>query len=211
MGFTAIFICPSCLAVADYKPGSGLLPPVINGKDITLELPIVHPLTVEATEAVFLQPGFQTNDPNSTFIAEIVPCTSGGGGGSGGGKDLALGGPDIYDTLNMIDPTQLTSTSETTGVKAGEGNTLNASGPSKLQILPTVSNGTFLVTSSPADLENISFPLVIDAFRQDATYRLQNGGNTTVNLNLSLLGNGLYFIQINNGVKTTTQKVIINK
>ena len=84
------------------------------------------------------------------------------------------------------------------------------SAASKLKIYPTVSSGFVNITGASADLSN-AYILVTDESGR-TVYKLYNSSrNTNLQLNLGMLGNGLYFLQINNGTKTTTQKIIIQK
>jgi hypothetical protein len=78
-----------------------------------------------------------------------------------------------------------------------------------LLVYPTVSTGAINITGSATDLSNANI-LVFDETGR-TVFSLHNEANTTLYLDLGNLANGLYFMQIRQATKTTTQKIIINK
>jgi type IX secretion system substrate protein len=81
---------------------------------------------------------------------------------------------------------------------------------SRLQVYPTMSTGLVTVAGNPTSLGNADI-LVVDESGH-TVYHIHNGANTTVNLHLGSLSNGLYFIRVNNGSGAVlTQRIIINK
>ncbi len=60
-------------------------------------------------------------------------------------------------------------------------------------------------------MENANIPWSLDGSRTRLVYRMFNAAATTINLDLNKFANGMYFVQINNGTKPATQKIIIQK
>ena len=90
------------------------------------------------------------------------------------------------------------------------GNRADFTEASHLQVYPTVSTGLVTVAGNSTSLGNADI-LVVDESGH-TVYHLHNGENTTVNLYLGSLSNGLYFIRVNNGSGAVlTQRIIINK
>jgi|SRR5579872_4278018 len=90
------------------------------------------------------------------------------------------------------------------------GNRADFAEASRLQVYPTVSTGLVTVAGNSTSLGNADI-LVVDESGH-TVYHVHNGENTTVNLYLGNLTNGLYFIRVNNGSGAVlTQRIIINK
>jgi hypothetical protein len=66
-----------------------------------------------------------------------------------------------------------------------------------------------MITGSLSDLENADIMVSDEAGRN--VYRSHNAENTTIQLDLGNLKNGLYFLQIRQGAKISNQKIIINR
>jgi len=83
------------------------------------------------------------------------------------------------------------------------------SGSFRTQIYPAISNGHVGITGSPADLANSN--MTVTNMSGQPVYRLHNDKATTLNLDVTKFVNGMYFLQITNGSRITTQKIIIQK
>ena len=206
-----VFVCPSCGGLITYNTGTA---PVGESAAGTISAGSGDPsllavsvsstavTTFTAATQINLLKNFTANVTTGIFTAQIVPCdpsqqvTSESNPLEGGTVTLP---PPIVESAG--NPNAETRTAQTFGA-AG-----NADIP--LQVYPTISAGGFTITGSVADVGNANI-LVTDESGRDV-YRLHNTGNTTIHLDLSKLGKGLYFLQISNGFKTTTQKIIISK
>lgn len=78
-----------------------------------------------------------------------------------------------------------------------------------LVVYPTVNKGSVTVTGSAASLAKANI-IVFDATGR-TVYSLYNEAGTTLYLALGNLADGLYFLQIRQASKVTTQKIIIMK
>jgi Secretion system C-terminal sorting domain len=193
-----VYACPSCTALLTYS--SGTLPTgesaagtIRAGGSGTVSNAAGLATTFSAAKEIDLLPSFQASAASgATFVAQIVPCAN-------------TIPADIPNNLfNANPPPRINPDKQSPAVPQDQPVSTG------LQIYPTISPGTFTITGASADLAN-AYILVTDESGR-SVYRLYNGaGNTTVKLNLSPLGSGLYFVQINNGSKTTTQKIIIQK
>lgn len=161
--------------------------------------------TLTAATRIDLLRNFQANPGTGTFVARIVPCTS------------SIPTTTIFDGDSVtvsVPPPRPDITGTVRGIlSAGQAPQIENSDSTSfagLHVFPTISAGTFTIAGSATDLTNAVI-LVTDEIGR-TVYKLYNSnGNTTLNLDLGKLGSGLYFLQVNNGVKSTTQKIIIQK
>jgi hypothetical protein len=80
---------------------------------------------------------------------------------------------------------------------------------SQLLVYPTVGRGSVTITGSAANLANAAIVVFDESGR--TVYSMYNVAGTTIPLELGNLVNGLYFVQIRQQSKVTTQKIIIIK
>jgi hypothetical protein len=80
---------------------------------------------------------------------------------------------------------------------------------SLLLVYPTVSTGSVTITGSAANLANAAIVVFDETGR--TVYSLYNEAATTLYLPLGNLSTGIYFVQIRQPSKVTTQKIIIMK
>ena len=187
-----IRVCQSCYAIATYSSSTfSPLPVQVNGQDITIAEPAQSlPTIIQATQAIYLQPGFHASSANNvTFVAEINPTCS-------------------YSNIIPLNTSRNNDSSMLTSIpKISPGSAVD-SAFSNLRIYPTVSSGVFFISGSPASLANA----VISVFDETGQlrYQLGNTAGSSLQLNLANLSNGLYFVQIRQQSKVTTTKIIIN-
>lgn len=198
LDFYGFGICPSCYAVATYSSSTfSPLPAQINGQDITIsESAQSVPSTVTATQAIYLQPGFQASSANNaSFTATIQSCTA----NVSDAIRRSLESKEL-DDLTIINPSSKINTNANTGDSAGM--------TTGLRIFPTVSKGTVTVTGSLASLANANI-IILSEIGQ-TMYQQYNTAATTLQLDLTNFPNGLYFVQIRQQTKVTTEKIIIS-
>jgi hypothetical protein len=91
-------------------------------------------------------------------------------------------------------------------------NSINSVALNSLNVYPNPSNGFVTVNLKTTEATNIDFRIVNTV---GATLLQETAesviGNFTQTFNLSNLGNGIYFLQINDGKGATTKKIIISK
>jgi hypothetical protein len=205
-------ICPSCTAIADYPVG--VLPLLMAGATVTIgggptgSLAEPQPslaTTVTASQYIKFEPGFSAHPTgNGSLVASIVPC---------GQNGSSLATLDNFDSLAIVSSNP--PIPDATGIKPSQAGqaaipvSSDSLSGSKLQIYPTVSSGAFTLTGSPADLNNANIIVVDESGR--TVYSMHNAAGATIPLDLGNLANGLYFVQIRQQNKVTTQKIIINK
>jgi hypothetical protein len=80
---------------------------------------------------------------------------------------------------------------------------------SQLLVYPTVGRGSVTITGSAANLANAAIVVFDESGR--TVYSMYNVAGTTISLDLGNLVNGLYFVQIRQQSKVTTQKIIVMK
>jgi hypothetical protein len=162
-----------------------------NGQDITISEPVQSvPTTITATQAIYLQPGFHASSSTSaSFIAQILPCS-------------AFSNEIVYSTVRNHDSAAVNP------LVAPPVSSTDSAGVTGIRIFPTVGRGTVTLTSTATNLSNANI-VVINETGQ-IMYQLYNTGSTTLQLNLANLPNGMYFVQIRQQTKVTTQKIIIN-
>jgi Secretion system C-terminal sorting domain len=191
LDFYGFGFCPSCYAVATYSSSTfSPLPTQINGQDITISEPAQSvPTAVTATQAIYLQTGFNASSSNgASFTATIQPCTT-------NMDDIIRKG---LDSTKLADLASINTASNTGDSAATMG----------FRIFPTVGRGTVTLAGSAASLVNAHI-IVLSEIGQ-TMYQQYNVAATTLQLDLTSLPNGLYFIQIRQQNKVTTQKIIIN-
>ncbi len=210
MSLFDVYACPSCTSLVTYN--SGIVPTGTTaagtidvgssagtGGSGTVTNTPGAATVLAATQQVQLFQNFTASfTGGGSFVAEIVPCNS---------VNNVQSASAPVDSGVIVNPTQPESSKATT-LSTGQALTLSAAAV-KLQVYPTVSTGAINITGSAADLGNADI-IVTDAAGR-GVYRLHNGANTTLLLNLGNLSNGIYFLQIRNGTKITTQKIIISK
>jgi len=158
--------------------------------------------------------GTVNNDPaeNTTFVAnneiDLVQNFNASftGSGSFSAFTLPCRGARAASVTSVAKPADNSARHATWAITP---NAITTATPSGLLIYPTVSSGRFTITGGLDLLANASIVVTDGSGR--VVYRLQNDANTTVGLNLDGLGNGLYFVQIINRSKISTQKIIISK
>jgi hypothetical protein len=140
--------------------------------------------TVTGTAFIILSKNFSATTPSGGKTVTFKICN----------------GADPAATAPTTDSTSVPHFTPTTGQNTPE--------LSSLRLYPTVSPGMVTITGSTSDLTN-AYILVLDESGRTVYKQYNGSGNTIVNLNLGGLINGLYFVQITNGTKSTTQKIII--
>jgi hypothetical protein len=139
------------------------------------------------------------------LTASIVPC------GTNGATIIP---DDYFDSLAIVSANQpgFDSTAISNQLRAGQA-AIPASSDSlsgsNLQIYPTVSSGSVTITGSTANLANAAIVVFDESGR--TVYSTYNAAGTTIPLDLGNLVNGLYFVQVRQPAKVTTQKIIIIK
>lgn len=207
-----VYVCPSCGGLINYNTGTAPTGESAAGTinagsgDPNLSAVTISPTdvtTFTATTQINLVKNFTANATTGIFTAQIIPCGAITQVNSEPnpieGGTISLPPPPISESAGIAGAE--TRTSQTFG-GAGNANT-------PLQVYPTISTGGFTITGSAANVGNANILVTDESGRE--VYRLHNNGNTTIYLDLSKLGKGLYFLQISNGSKTTTQKIIISK
>jgi len=219
MTVLSVFVCPHCPTNTNFY-NSGSIPTSASAGSIFIGTSAVDggngsgTVTVQSAQATQLT---ATNliqiDKNFTAAItgagivnfSIAPCTSPGNSPR----------PDLFDSTDNLGAFfTIQSLAVDSTVLTAKPRAFTDPAPADpltipLQVYPTISSGAFTVTGSAADLANANLLVVDESGR--TVYRVHNDAGTTVNLNLGKLGNGLYFLQINNGSKVTTQRIIINK
>jgi len=79
---------------------------------------------------------------------------------------------------------------------------------SPLLVYPTIGTGSVTITGSAANLANAAIVVFDETGR--TVYSLYNEAGTTLYLDLGSLTSGLYFVQIRQQSKVTTEKIIIS-
>jgi hypothetical protein len=209
-----IFSCPSCTATLVYNTGTipagesaaGTISAGSSagtGGSGTVIVPTGQSSTLTATNEVDLLPSFQASVTGSgSFTAQIVPCDL--------SSNVATQSTPL-DTVTITNPSQPIELNSTAKPTIGQPSSLSANGlsPVKLQVYPTAGTGVVMITGSLSDLENADIMVSDEAGRN--VYRSHNAENTTIQLDLGNLKNGLYFLQIRQGAKISNQKIIINR
>jgi hypothetical protein len=218
---SSIFVCPHTCNSTLQVINSGTVPTNVNNQTILIGSSDgpnkLGPVTVQsntnttvvAGNLIRLDPSFTCSPGSGTASFSINACYS--------LYNMTAVGPDDYDAQNVANAAITDSIASLNTqaftprpLSAGPATLLASDSSSRLRIFPTVSSGAFTIAGSGTDLTNASILVTDESGR--AVYKLyNNNGSTTVNLNLGMLGNGLYFVQINNGIKSTTQKIIISK
>jgi hypothetical protein len=212
----SVYVCPSCTAILNYNTGT--LPDgestagYINvgstagsGGSGTVTIQTGESTTLTAAQKITFLPSFQASVTGSgKFVAQIVACNN---ANTVQTESNPLDSVVVYDSTITINPDNLSRAKADSLLPA----TISApaSGSTRLQIYPTVSSGAFTITGSPADLNSANI-IVVDASGR-TVYSMYNAAGTTIPLDLGNLVNGLYFVQIRQQTKVTTQKIIISK
>lgn len=185
-----IYVCPSCYAVTSYS--SGTLPVQVNGQDITISIPAQPvPTLVEVTNAIYLKPGFNASSANNaTFVAEISPFCA-----YSNYMAARVNRNRDSSVLNNFSIGAVLPSREADSTAGG------------LRVYPTVSKGAVTITGSPASLSNAE--IVVLSESGQLLLQRYNAAATTLQLDLSNIVNGIYFIQIRQQAKVTTKKVVI--
>jgi hypothetical protein len=205
----SVFVCPSCVLPKRIF-NTGTLPTGTtsagtiqagstagSGGSGTVVVAAGQTTTLVATQEVDLLQNFSASAiAGGVFNIQLAFCN--------GVNTLAL---SIPDSAVLVNPRQVAN-GWTNAAEADASGGLNGA-VSKLQVVPTVSTGSYVVTGSSADVNNADI-IVSDASGQ-VVYRLHINSDTRIDLNLGKLGNGMYFLRISNGTKVTTQKIIISK
>ena len=207
-----VYACPSCSGLITYNSGTVPTGESAAGNIVvgssegtggsgTVGITPNATTTLVAANGIVLGKNFQASVTTGTFSAQIVACTS----------NIITQDPvvPIGTPLNPIVPVDTSSIQSTATNASLTAITPNANIPATLVIYPTVSSGAFTLTGSPADLNNANIIVVDESGR--TVYSMYNATGTTIPLNLGNLSNGLYFVQIRQQNKGTTQKIIINK
>lgn len=226
LGLSSIFVCPSpgCPSATVYY-NSGTLPASVSQGTIFIGSTagsggsgIVTAATGSATSVVAgnligITPNFSykaTTSGSLTF--SITPCYS--------LYNMVASIPDSYDSINVANASINESIAKQDSIQGLAirpqaigasliGITSSDSTISRLMIYPTISAGTFTITGSPTDLNNANIVVADESGR--IVYNTYNAASTTIPLDLDNLSNGLYFVQIRQQTKVTTQKIIISK
>lgn len=219
---SSIFVCPRLCGTTNQVVNSGTVPLDINQQYVYIGSSVgppnrTTPVTVASGantlviggDLVDLLPNFDCNPGTGTATFKIQPCNS--------LYNMTVLGPDIYDAQNIANAGTVDSANsvnlETVNpgiLTAAPSAQWSGDSTSLLKVFPTVSSGLFNINGPQTDLSNAYFLVTDESGR--TVYKFYNSsGNTNLQLNLGMLNNGLYFLQINNGTKTTTQKIIIQK
>jgi hypothetical protein len=209
MTLTDVFACPSCSAQIIYNSGTvptgttaaGIIQvgsTAGSGGSGTVVVAAGQSTTLTATQEIDMKQNFTVSvGTGGIFVAQLAPCN--------GVNTIAASVPPGGGVI--VNPRQPESGKQNT-IQLDQAATLASTEP-KLQVLPTVSAGAFTITGGATDLGNADI-LVADASGR-VVYRLHNGSDTRIDLNLSKWGNGVYFLRISNGTKVMTQKLVISK
>lgn len=210
----SILACPSCTQILTYNTGTiptgesaaGTISAGSSagtGGSGTVMVTAGQATTLTATNEVDLLPEFHASVTGSgTFTAQVVAC------------DLSHNVTTESTPLDTITVTGVVQPDEfNEGMRPAtrQSVTLSPDGGTavKLQVYPTASSGAFTITGSLSDLENADITVCDEAGRN--VFRSHNAENTTIQLDLGNLNNGLYFLQIRQGAKINNQKIIINR
>jgi Secretion system C-terminal sorting domain len=162
-----------------------------------------QPTTLTASTEIDLLQNLQiTYTGGGSFVAQIAPCQ-------------ITTTQSFLDTVTISAPPPPEPEADNFGSKIMTGTSSSAFQPDTssaagLRVVPTVGPGDFTITGGASDLSNAAI-LVMDASGRPV-YRMYNSGNNTIiSLNLGTQKNGLYFVQINNGIRVTTTKIIISR
>ena len=213
--------CPSCAGTIIYN--SGAVPSgttaagtIYAGSSAgtagsgTVTIAADQMTTLTASNQIVLQPSFQAIVTTGNFSAQINPCDD---------THTITSAPNQLDSATITIPTYPPDT-VITGSSVQMGRNGQANGflrtdettgmvSAGVRVYPSVSTGTVNITGSIDDLANADITVTDESGR--TVFRLHNGGQTNLILDLGNLKNGLYFLQCKGRTKFITQKIIISR